>query len=340
MKFTVNLGIHSYDVISKRGCLQNAYQFIHLGRKVAVITDDGVPPQYAQIVSDQCAECRIITVKQGEGSKTLSTLETVLQEMMDFGMGKEDLVIAVGGGMVGNLAGFAASMYLQGIDFVNCPTTTLSMTNRAIGERVSVNLGRTRNLIGAPYRPRLVLVDPDTLSTLPRRHYQSGLAEAVKLGLCFDPKLFDLLENGDIQAEIEPILERCLSIHETLAEQESIQPGSSCALQFGHTLGDGIEAVKGNWGRRTTGLYYGECVALGMLPMIQNRALQKRTRAVLRRLDLPTRSSCDKEKQLSEILRLHAVQGGSFTLIRVPGLGCWQAETVDENGIRDLVYGK
>ena len=339
MKYTVNLGVRSYDVILKRGCLQNLYQFIHLGRKVTVITDDGVPAQYAQLVADQCKDCRIITCKQGQSSKNLLVVESILQQMLAFGMGKDDLVIAVGGGTVGNLAGFAASVYMQGIDFVNCPTTTLAMANRAIGGAVSVDLDRTRNIVSAPYQPRLVLVDPDTLATLPRRHFVNGLAEVLKLALCFDPTLFTLLETGDVDSEIETILQRCLSVQRSLAEQEEEQPDIRCALHFGHTLGDGIEAVKGNWGRRTSGLYHGECVALGMLPMIQNKALQKRTRAVMRRLGLPLRCSFDKEAVLAEILRLHAAQGGSFTLVRVPGLGCWQAETCGPEAIHKLVFG-
>ena len=337
MKFTVNLGTSSYDVVLKRGCLKNACQFIHMARKAVVITDDGIPEIYAKILADQCTECRIITVPQGQASKTLTTVETILTQMLDFGLGKEGLVIAVGGGTVGNLAGFAASMYMQGVDFINCPTTTLAMTNRAIGGTVSVDLDRTRNIVGAPYRPRLVLVDPDVLATLPRRHFVNGLAEALKMALCLDPVLFQLLENGDVDAEIETIVQRCLTAQRNLAEQEQYQPGASLPLRFGHTLGDGIEAVKGNWGRRTTGLYHGECVALGMLPMIQNKALQKRTRAVMRRLGLPIRCNYDKAAVKQAILRQHAVRQEQFMLVHVPGLGCWQAELGSDEALNALL---
>ena len=340
MKLTVNLGPRSYDVILKRGCLQNAYQFIHLGRKVAVITDEGVPPQYAQLVAEQCRECRILTVKQGETHKNLQTLASLLQQMLDFGMGRTDLVIAVGGGVVSDLAGLAASMYMQGIDFVNCPTTTLAMMDAAIGGKSAVHLGSALNAAGAFHQPKLVLVDPDTLATLPPRHYANGLAEAVKAALCFDPVLFDLLENGDVHTQIETIIYRCLTIQKNLAEQDETQQGASCALYFGHTLGSGIEAVKGNHGRRTTGLYHGECVALGMLPMIENKALQKRTRAVLRRFGLPTRCTYDKERVLNEIFRYQSEQDQTFTLIRVPGLGCWQAERISAAQLRSILYEK
>lgn len=340
MKLTVNLGPRSYDVILKRGCLQNAYQFIHLGRKVAVVTDEGVPPQYAQLLADQCRECRILTVKQGEGHKNLQALTTLLQQMLDFGMGRTDLVIAVGGGVVGDLAGLAAAMYMQGIEFVNCPTTTLSMVDAAIGGKSAVHLGSAQNVAGAFHQPSLVLVDPDTLSTLPQRHFANGLAEALKIALCFDPVLFDILENGDVHAQIEDIIHHCLTIEKNLAEQDETQQGASCALYFGHTLGNGIEAVKGNHGRRTTGLYHGECVALGMLPVIENRALQKRTRAVLRKLDLPTRCTYDKEQVLAQILRYQCEEDQTFTLVKVPGLGCWQADRISAAQLRSILFEK
>ena len=124
-KLTMNLGERSYDIIVKSGSLENLYQFARLDRRVAVVTDSGVPAQYAQRVADQCKDARIITVPQGEASKSFKILESVLRQMLDFGMGRGDLVVAVGGGVVGDLAGFAAATYMRGIDFINCPTTTL-----------------------------------------------------------------------------------------------------------------------------------------------------------------------------------------------------------------------
>ena len=164
-KLTMNLGERSYDIIVKRGSLENLYQFARLDRRVAVVTDSGVPAQYAQRVADQCKDATIITVPQGEASKSFKILETVLRQMLDFGMGRGDLVVAVGGGVVGDLAGFAASIYMRGIDFINCPTTTLSMIDSSIGGKTAVDLGDTKNIVGAFWQPKLVIVDPDTLST-------------------------------------------------------------------------------------------------------------------------------------------------------------------------------
>ncbi len=336
-KLTMNLGPRSYDIILKRGALENLYQFARLDRRVAIVTDSGVPEAYARRVADQCQDTRIITVPQGEASKSLKTLETVLRQMLDFGMGRGDLVVAVGGGVVGDLAGFAASIYMRGVDFINCPTTTLSMIDSSIGGKTAVDLGDTKNIVGTFWQPKLVIVDPDTLSTLPQRHFVNGLAEAVKAALLADPELFSIFEQGDVDARIDEIIYRCLRFKKNIVEQDETEQGMRKALNFGHTLGHGIEAVRGIKGRRTTGLYHGECVALGMLPMIESKTLQKRVRAVYRRLGLPLRASYDKQKVLAEMLHDKKAQAGQITLIKVPGLGCWRTETVPAAALPTLL---
>ena len=245
-KLTMNLGERSYDIIVKSGSLENLYQFARLDRRVAVVTDSGVPAQYAQMVADQCKDAHIITVPQGEASKSFKILESVLKQMLEFGMGRGDLVIAVGGGVVGDLAGFAASIYMRGIDFINCPTTTLSMIDSSIGGKTAVDLGDTKNIVGAFWQPKLVIVDPDTLSTLPRRHFINGLAEAVKASLLADPELFAIFENGDVDAQIGEIICRSLRFKKNIVEQDETEQGMRKALNFGHTIGHGIEAVKGD----------------------------------------------------------------------------------------------
>ena len=336
-KLTMNLGERSYDIILKNGALENLYQFARLDRKVAVVTDSGVPAEYAQRVADQCRESTIITVPQGEASKSFKILETVLRQMLEFNMGRGDLVVAMGGGVVGDLAGFAAAIYMRGIDFINCPTTTLSMIDSSIGGKTAVDLGDTKNIVGAFWQPKLVIVDPATLSTLPRRHYINGLAEAVKAGLLADPELFAIFEKGDIDTQISEIIYRSLRFKKNVVEQDETERGMRKALNFGHTIGHGIEAVKGIKGRRTVGLFHGECVALGMLPMIESKALQKRVRAVYRRIGLPTRTTYNKEKVLAEMLHDKKAKGGQITVIKVPGLGCWRAETIPVEGLRPLL---
>ena len=310
-KLTMNLGERSYDIILKNGALENLYQFARLDRRVAVVTDAGVPAEYAQRVADQCRDAKIITVPQGEASKSMKILESVLRQMLEFNMG--------------------------GIDFINCPTTTLSMIDSSIGGKTAVDLGETKNIVGSFWQPKLVIVDPSTLATLPRRQYINGLAESVKASLLADPELFAIFEKGDIDEQIGEIIYRSLRFKKSIVEQDETEHGMRKALNFGHTIGHGIEAVKGVKGRRTVGLYHGECVALGMLPMIESKALQKRVRAVYRRLGLPLRTAYNKDKVYAEMLHDKKAQGGQITVIKVPGLGCWRAETIPVEGLRPLL---
>ena len=337
MKLTMRLGVRSYDIIIKQGGLSRVGQLINLNRRVLVVSDTGVPEAYLKTVLAQCREGVPVVLPQGEGTKSLECFGQLLTVMLEHGFTRGDAVLALGGGVVGDLAGFAAASYMRGVTFINCPTTTLSQIDSSIGGKTAVDLGDTKNIVGAFWQPKLVIVDPATLSTLPRRHYINGLAEAVKAGLLADPELFAIFEKGDIDTQISEIIYRSLRFKKNVVEQDETERGMRKALNFGHTIGHGIEAVKGIKGRRTVGLFHGECVALGMLPMIESKALQKRVRAVYRRIGLPTRTTYNKEKVLAEMLHDKKAQGGQITVIKVPGLGCWRAETIPVEGLRPLL---
>lgn len=340
MKLTMRLQERSYDIILKRGALGWIKDLANLDRRVLIVTDSGVPAEYAEKVRAQCKVGTVVTVPQGEGSKSLAVYAKLQQAALDAGLSRKDLVIAVGGGVVGDLAGFVAATYMRGIDFINCPTTTLSQVDSSIGGKVAVDLGDTKNIIGAFWQPKLVVIDPDTLNTLPRRHYINGLAEAVKAGLICDPELFCLFEEHAPEDVIEEILFRSLMVKKKVVEQDETERGQRAVLNFGHTLGHGIEAVRGIKGRRKNGYYHGECVALGMLPMIEDRQLAKRVRAVYRRLGLPSRTAYNKEKVLEFMQHDKKAGGGQITLVKVPGLGCWRLDKVPVEALRALVYGK
>lgn len=339
MKLTMRLRERSYDIILKRGALGWVGQLAHLDRRVLVVTDSGVPAEYAQRVCAQCGEGRVVTVPQGEASKSLAVYAKVQKAALDAGLGRRDLIIAVGGGVVGDLAGFVAATYMRGIDFINCPTTTLAQIDSSIGGKVAVDLGDAKNIIGAFWQPKLVVIDPDVLDTLPRRQYVNGLAEAVKAGLICDPELFCLFEQYDPEQKIEEILYRSLLVKKRIVEQDETEQGQRAVLNFGHTLGHGIEAVRGVKGRRKNGYYHGECVALGMLPMIEDKQLAKRTRAVLRRLGLPYRAGYNKQKVLEYMRHDKKASGGTITLVKVPGLGCWRLDKQPIEALEQLVYG-
>ena len=287
MILNMELGERSYDILIERGCLQQAGQLLHLNRKVCIVTDEGVPRQYVEKLAAQCASPVIVTVDAGEETKTMETVTKLCRVMLERGFSRKDCVAAVGGGMVGDLAGFAAACFMRGVDFYNIPTTLLSQVDSSIGGKTGVNLDGVKNIVGAFWQPQKVLIDPDTLDTLSPRLYAEGMAEAVKMALASDEKLFAQLEQGDLP--VEELLYGALSIKKTIVEQDERESGIRKLLNFGHTIGHGVEsAAKGS-------LYHGECVAIGLLPMC-SQPVRARLQPVLGRLGLPTSTDLDKEQ--------------------------------------------
>lgn len=291
MIIKVNLGYTEYDITVERGALNKAGELLNLNRRVLVVTDSGVPTEYAECVAAQCREAFVVTVPQGEESKSLGVYEQLLSKMLSENFTRKDCVVAVGGGVVGDLAGFVASSFMRGVDFYNIPTTVLSQVDSSIGGKVAVNLDGIKNIVGAFYQPKAVIVDPDTLSTLPKRQISAGLAEAVKMALTFDRELFEKIEKEDNPFDIiDEIIARSLKIKRDVVEKDEKEAGLRKVLNFGHTLGHAIESVSG-----CKELYHGECVALGMLFMCSDD-VRKRLETVLEKLDLPLTFEADREE--------------------------------------------
>ena len=292
MVLHLDLPQNGYDIILERGAVKHAGELLKLDRRVLIVTDSGVPAQYAETVAKQCKEPTVVTVPQGEGSKCFSMLEMLCRKLLEGGFTRTDCVVAVGGGVVGDLSGFAAASFMRGIDFYNIPTTVLSQVDSSIGGKVAIDLDDVKNIVGAFYQPKRVLVDPDVLSTLPRRQIANGLSEAVKMSLTSDAELFALFESGRAEDEIDTVIERSLRIKKYVVEQDEKETGLRRILNFGHTLGHGIEAAE-----HLHGFYHGECVALGMLPMCSD-AVRARLIPVLKGLGLPTEIKGDPEVML------------------------------------------
>lgn len=296
MIIPVNLGTDSYDIVLERGCIRRAGELLRLDRKVLVVTDDGVPEAYAKTVADQCGEARIETLPQGEENKNFAGFERLLRAMLDFGMTRKDCVAAVGGGVIGDMAGFAAACYMRGIDFYNIPTTVLSQVDSSIGGKTAIDLDGIKNIVGAFYQPKRVLIDPEALETLPDRQVANGMAEAVKMAVCFDAEGFALTEGYRIGARPDRLIENALRIKKRVVEEDVKEQGLRRALNFGHTLGHGIESLHAE-----NGLYHGECVALGMLPMCSD-AVRPRLKKVLEQLGLPTVCGADPDRVMAAVI--------------------------------------
>ena len=314
MTLRMELGDRSYDIVIQRGCLQKAGQLLDLARKVCIITDEGVPAQYAKTLAAQCKDPVIVTVDAGEETKTMETVTKICRVLLERGFSRKDCVAAVGGGMVGDLAGFAAAAFMRGIDFYNLPTTLLSQVDSSIGGKTGVNLDGVKNIVGAFWQPKGVLIDPDTLSTLSPRLYAEGMAEAVKMALTSDAALFEKLEQGHLP--VEQVLEGALAIKKSVVEQDERESGPRKLLNFGHTIGHGVESTaRGS-------LYHGECVALGMVPMC-GREVRARLIPLLERLGLPTACDLDKEAiwQAMQHDKKSSSSGFSAVFVEKPGQG-------------------
>ena len=257
----MELGKNSYNIELQRGNLNRAAKLLKLDRKVMIITDEGVPACYAEKIAEQCKEPFVKIVPCGEGSKSLQTAEEILTEMLKYQFSRKDCVVSVGGGVVGDLGGFVASLYMRGIDFYNIPTTVLSQVDSSIGGKTAVNLAGIKNIIGAFYQPKAVLIDPDTLQTLPERQIVNGLVEAIKMGATNDSSLFKLFLEEDWKEHLDAIIEKALMVKKYVVEQDEKESHLRKILNYGHTIGHGFESA-------AHGRYlHGECVALGMLYM-------------------------------------------------------------------------
>ena len=329
----MELADKSYDISIGHGLLEHAGEYLNLSRRVLIVTDSGVPKEYAEALLACCKQGRIFTVKEGEGSKSMETLGKVLTEMTDFGLGRRDCAVAVGGGVVGDLVGFASSIYMRGIDFYNVPTTLLSEVDSSIGGKTAVNYLGIKNIIGSFFQPKAVLIDTDVLKTLPKRQIASGLAEAVKMAITLDAELFSEIEKmsySEIMENIDEIIIRSLKIKKHVVERDERESSLRKVLNFGHTLGHGIEAMT------EMKLLHGECVALGMIPMCSDK-VRDRLIPVLKKLSLPCSFGGDLDGALEFISHDKKCVGGKVTVIRCDEVGSFIMSDMELSDFCDTV---
>lgn len=323
MIIPVKTSVGAYDIVVERGALNKAKEYLDLNRRVLVITDSGVPEQYAKAVADSAKEAFVYVIPQGEASKQMDSYRLILEELVKRGFTRTDCIVAVGGGVVGDLSGFAAATFMRGIDFYNVPTTLLSQVDSSVGGKTAIDFMGIKNVVGAFYPPKRVLIDPDTLNTLSDRQLSNGLAEAVKMAMTSDEELFGIFENDKLTERIELIIERSLMIKKKVVEEDEHETGLRKVLNFGHTLAHAIESANG-----MEALFHGECVALGMVPMCDVE-VRDRLLKVLKKLNLPTEitensdaviEACKHDKKLSgaEITVVYVEKIGSFEFKKMP----------------------
>lgn len=328
---SMNLGTNSYDIIIEHGALPKASEYLNLNRKILVVTDDGVPQEYADTVVQQCKTAIKVVVPQGEESKGFATLEMLCKTMLENGFTRTDAVVAVGGGVVGDLAGFAAASFMRGIDFYNIPTTLLSEVDSSIGGKTAINLGGVKNIVGAFHQPKKVLIDPDVLKTLPPRQIANGLAEVIKMAATFDAELFHFIETEDVMQNLDTIIASSLEIKKAVVECDEKEAGLRRVLNFGHTIGHGIESYE-----ELHGLYHGECIALGMIPMCEEE-VRERLIAVLKKVGLPTVLDFDADRVYEAVTHDKKADGDQIRVILVPEIGQYKMKKVSLYDFRQTI---
>lgn len=268
-----------YDIYIERGIINSCARYakqLSSAQKVTVISDSNVAPLYLdRVVSALEAEgfrVNTFVFEAGEKSKHLKTIEKMYTSLADFGMTRKDIIIALGGGVCGDMAGFAAATYLRGIDFIQIPTSLLAQVDSSVGGKTGVDLPHGKNLVGAFHQPVAVLIDPDTLATLPGEFVTDGMGEVIKYGCIKDSEFFEFLEEQNALENIESVIETCVKIKRDVVSRDEREKGERMLLNFGHTLGHAIEKL-GNF----TEITHGMAVAIGMVLIAKAGEKQDKT---------------------------------------------------------------
>jgi 3-dehydroquinate synthase len=336
----VPLGNRRYDIKIGTGLLARLGDHcarLKLQSRCAIISDRNVAPRYSQALQKALRgegfDSTLITVPAGETAKSLKTVQACYDELAAQRLERKSFIVALGGGVVGDLAGFVAATYLRGIAFVQVPTTLLAQVDSSVGGKVGVNLRAGKNLVGAFYQPRLVLCDLDTLATLPAREYRAGLAEVIKYGIIYDAPLFRRLERDLPKllrrdpATLAAVVARCCEIKAEVVRQDETEGGLRAILNFGHTIGHGLEAIS-HYGK----YLHGEAISIGQVAAaaLSARLLGlpagdvERITDLFRRAGLPTavRLNPSQQKRLLAAMQLDKkVSRGEVKFVLARGIG-------------------
>lgn len=263
-----------YNIVIDKGILPksgNMIKEVTSAERVAVITDDTVGKLYSDVVMKSLSDAGFETFKfvfpHGEKSKNISTFSSILEFLAESGLTRTDALVALGGGVVGDVAGFAAASYLRGIDFIQIPTTLLACVDSSVGGKTAIDLKAGKNLAGAFYQPKLVIADFETLSTLTDGIFADGMAEVIKYGVIFDKAFFEFLRDNEAKDNLEYVITRCVELKRDIVNADEKEKGVRALLNFGHTVGHAIEKCSGYK------IPHGSAVAVGMV--IISRAAYK-----------------------------------------------------------------
>lgn len=333
-----------YQVIIERGILNKASSVLGFDKKtskILIVTDDGIPVQYVDTLKNNIINTNsnntvfVYTIKQGEESKSFINYSSILDYLIDNEFTRTDTVIALGGGVVGDLAGFVSATYMRGISFINIPTTLLSQVDSSIGGKTAIDKKGYKNLVGAFYPPEKVLIDPNVLATLDKRQFMAGLVEALKMGLTSDKDLYELIKtSNDIYKDIDIVIEKALRVKKDVVEKDPHEKHLRKILNFGHTIGHAIES-SGKFN-----LLHGECVGIGLLYMVPT-VLEEEIKAVLIKYNLPIKSDIENTISKEDLFKYISLDkkrsNKDITIIEVKVPGTFEINKINLEEIKNYL---
>lgn len=336
-----------YDIFIERGIIDNCGEYVKQlsdAKKVTVITDTNVAEYYLQRVTNSLEKSGFLTnshiFRAGEESKNLSTIAEMYNTLADCCMTRKDIIVALGGGVTGDMAGFAAASYLRGIDFIQIPTSLLAQVDSSVGGKTGVDILQGKNLVGAFHQPKAVLIDPDTLKTLPDLYLRDGMAEVIKYGCIKDEKFFEKLENENAYDCIDDIIEVCVSIKRDVVSRDEREAGERMLLNFGHTLGHSIEKLN-----NFKGISHGMAVAVGMVLISRAGEKQKITEKgttekiikLCEKYGLPTSDKATFEEMADAAKSDKKTTGGDINLVLLNKIGDSFTKKIELNRLLEFI---
>ncbi len=331
-----------YDVIVENGALDRTGEAVKplfkAGSQAMIVSETNVFPIYGERLTQSltAAGFRVssFVFEAGEPQKQLSTVMQMYEALSEHGFTRSDFIVTLGGGVAGDMGGFAAATFLRGIDFVQVPTSLLAQVDASVGGKTGVDLPFGKNLVGAFHQPRLVVSDPETLRTLPEHFFTDGMGEVIKYGCIMDGELFDKLEKGEVIDRMEATICRCVACKKVLVEEDTTDKGRRMTLNFGHTFGHALEKLTG-----FSALSHGRAVGIGMVMAAQvgeslgvtEMGTAARIRRVLENYGMPTESEFD----FAEVVEATALDKKSFgktlNLILLKTIGDCEIHPIDRS---------
>lgn len=287
----------NYNIIIENNLLNSIKDYLPTDKFYVIISDDLIPTTYVDTVKNQLANHLLIIFPSGEQSKSFFQYQRIISILQENNVTRSATIVALGGGVTGDLAGFVASTYLRGINYIQIPTTLLSQIDSSVGGKVAINTNKAKNSIGSFYPPSLVLIDPLTLNTLTQRHFNNGMAEMIKYGMIHSKELFDEIINQDVSEDLEYFIYKSLLIKKHYVENDEFDKGLRQILNFGHTYGHAYESYY-----RFEKYLHGEAISLGMMKVCDNTPVKEMLKIALKKYQLPIMDSAD-EKVLKEYIK-------------------------------------